>query len=144
MTEDEIVNFAVERGLRDIYILRQPTPKGIGIAAGIPWYSAPFGRDSAITGWQLLPYRIFARECIELLGAYQGTKVDESRAERPGKIMHELRFGEMTRTWSNSPHSLLWHRRRHRFVVHACSKISQMDRRHFIRHGNMAETRTRA
>ncbi len=105
MTEDEIVNFAVERGLRDLYILRQPTPKGIGIAAGIPWYSAPFGRDSAITGWQLLPYRPdLSRECIELLGAYQGTKVDEFRAERPGKIMHELRFGEMARV-GQIPHT---------------------------------------
>ncbi len=98
VTEDEIVNFAVERGLRDIYILRQPTPKGIGIAAGVPWYSAPFGRDSAITGLQLLPYRPdLARECIELLAAYQGVKIDEFRAERPGKIMHELRLGEMAR-----------------------------------------------
>lgn len=98
MTEDEIVNFSIERGLRDLYILRQQTPKGIGIAAGIPWYSAPFGRDSAITGMQMLPYRPdLARECIELLGEYQGTKVDEFRAERPGKIMHELRIGEMAR-----------------------------------------------
>lgn len=98
LTEDEIVNFAIERGMRDLYILRQPTPKGIGMAAGVPWYSAPFGRDSAITGWQMLPYRPdLSRECIEFLAAYQGTKVDEFRAERPGKIMHELRFGELAR-----------------------------------------------
>jgi len=97
-TENRIVNFVLDRGYRDIYILRQSTPLGTGIAAGIPWYSAVFGRDSAIVAWQMLAFRPdLARECIDILAAYQGTKVDEFRAERPGKIMHELRQGELAR-----------------------------------------------
>jgi glycogen debranching enzyme len=97
-TEHEIINFVLDRSLRDLYILRQETPLGTGIAAGIPWYSAIFGRDSAIVGWQMLPFRPdLARECIEILAAYQGTQFDEFRAERPGKIMHELRVGELAR-----------------------------------------------
>ncbi|MBU6454830.1 MAG: amylo-alpha-1,6-glucosidase, partial [Cyanobacteria bacterium REEB67] len=97
-TEHEILNFSLKRGLRDLYILRQHTPLGTGLAAGVPWYSAVFGRDSAITGWQLLPFRPdLARECIDVLAAYQGTRVDNFRAERPGKIMHELRLGELAR-----------------------------------------------
>lgn len=96
--EHEILNFSIERGLRDLFILRQPTPRGLGLAAGVPWYCAVFGRDSAIAAWQLLPFHNeLARECIEVLAAYQGTQVDEFRAERPGKIMHELRLGELSR-----------------------------------------------
>ncbi|MFA6210851.1 MAG: glycogen debranching N-terminal domain-containing protein [Candidatus Obscuribacterales bacterium] len=97
-TKDEIANLTIERGLRDIYILRQDTPLGPGLAAGIPWYCAVFGRDSAIAAWQLMPfYPELARQCIEVLAAYQGTKTDEFRAERAGKIMHELRMGELAR-----------------------------------------------
>ncbi|MBS1997819.1 MAG: amylo-alpha-1,6-glucosidase [Cyanobacteria bacterium SZAS LIN-2] len=97
-TKAEIVNLTIERSLRDIYILRQSTPKGPGLAAGIPWYCAVFGRDSAIAAMQLVPfYPEIARECIEVLAAYQGTQTDEFRAERPGKIMHELRLGELAR-----------------------------------------------
>lgn len=98
-TGHEIFDLCLERGLRDIYILRQPTPKGWGLGAGIPWYCAVFGRDSAITSWQVLPFMpALARETIEILAAYQGTKKDSFRAERPGKIMHELRLGELART----------------------------------------------
>ncbi|MBS1989719.1 MAG: amylo-alpha-1,6-glucosidase [Cyanobacteria bacterium SZAS LIN-3] len=97
-TDNRIVNFILDRGYRDLYILRQNTPQGTGIAAGIPWYSTVFGRDSAIVAWQMLPFRPdLARECIDILAAYQGTIVDEFRAERPGKIMHELRLGELAR-----------------------------------------------
>ena len=104
-TDHEIFNLVLDRGLRDLYILRQETPEGHGIAAGIPWYSAVFGRDSAIVGWQMLPFRPdLTRECIEILAAYQGTCVDEFRAERPGKIMHELRLGELARL-NQIPHT---------------------------------------
>ncbi|HEY9870944.1 MAG TPA: amylo-alpha-1,6-glucosidase [Candidatus Obscuribacterales bacterium] len=98
-TEHELFDLAIKRGFRDIYIMRQPTPKGWGLAAGVPWYCAIFGRDSAITAWQLLPVMPgLARECIEVLAAYQGKRKDTFRAERPGKILHELRLGELART----------------------------------------------
>ncbi len=104
-TEHEIFNLVLDRGLRDLYILRQATPEGSGIAAGIPWYSAIFGRDSAIVGWQMLPFRPdLSKQCIEILAAYQGTAIDDFRAERPGKIMHELRLGELARL-NQIPHT---------------------------------------
>jgi len=88
----------LERGRRDIYMLRQPTPKGYGLGAGVPWYCAVFGRDSAITGWQVLPYMPeLSRECISVLAAYQGQVTNQFRAEQPGRIMHEIRFGELAR-----------------------------------------------
>jgi glycogen debranching enzyme len=97
-TDLNMFNIAIENCYRDLYMLRQPTPKGLGIAAGIPWYCALFGRDTAITALQLLPFAPeLARSCIDVLAAYQGERTDAFKAERPGKILHELRVGEMAR-----------------------------------------------
>jgi glycogen debranching enzyme len=91
-------NLMLERGLRDIYMLKQSTAGGEAIAAGTPWFAAPFGRDQLIVSLQMLPYRPeIARNVLRLLAAYQGTKDDPTKAEKPGKIMHELRIGEMAR-----------------------------------------------
>lgn len=98
-TGHELFDLIVDRSIRDLYILRQPTPKGAGLSAGVPWYCALFGRDSAITAWQIMPFLPeLSRECIEVLAAYQGTDTNVFRAEHPGKIMHELRIGELART----------------------------------------------
>jgi glycogen debranching enzyme len=65
-------------------------------AAGVPWYAALFGRDSIITALQMLAYDSnIAEETIRLLANYQGTQTNEWRDEEPGKILHELRVGEM-------------------------------------------------
>jgi glycogen debranching enzyme len=104
-TEHEVFDLGIERSLRDLYILRQATPRGSGVAAGIPWYCAVFGRDSAITAWQIMPFLPeMSRECLEVLAAYQGTTNDTFRAELPGKIMHELRLGELARS-GQIPHT---------------------------------------
>jgi glycogen debranching enzyme len=104
-TNHELFDLAINRAVRDLYILRQPTPKGYGLAAGIPWYCAVFGRDSAITSWQILPFLPdIARESIEVLAAYQGQVDDAYRDEQPGRIMHELRLGEQARS-GQVPHS---------------------------------------
>jgi glycogen debranching enzyme len=104
-TGHDLLNLAIDRALRDLYILRQPTPRGFGLSAGIPWYCALFGRDSAITAWQVLPFLPdLSRECIEVLAAYQGTIDDNYRVEQPGRILHELRLGEMAIT-KQIPHS---------------------------------------
>lgn len=88
----------VERSLRDIYLLRQETPRCTCIAAGVPWFAAAFGRDQDITGLELLPFAPkVAREALINLAAYQGTASDDKTEEAPGKIMHELRLGEMAR-----------------------------------------------
>lgn len=105
ITDNDLFDVSVQRSLRDIYILRQPTPKGFGLGAGIPWYCAVFGRDSAITAMQTLPFAPhLARECIEILAKYQGQTSNDFTAERPGKIMHELRLGELARS-NQIPHS---------------------------------------
>lgn len=65
-------------------------------SAGLPWYGALFGRDSIIAALQMLAYEPgIAEQTIRLLAKFQGTKVDEWRDEQPGKILHELRRGEL-------------------------------------------------
>lgn len=97
-TDNDLFDLSLSRGWSDIYILRQATPKGYGLAAGIPWYCALFGRDSAITALQMLPFAPnLARECIEVMAAYQGQANDNFTEESPGRIMHELRLGELAR-----------------------------------------------
>lgn len=65
-------------------------------AAGLPWFVAPFGRDSLIVSLQnLLIYPAFAEGTLEILGAMQAEVVDDYRDAEPGKILHELRYGEL-------------------------------------------------
>ncbi len=65
-------------------------------AAGLPWFMAPFGRDSLIVSLQnILVYPEFARGSLEVLGRWQCTERDDFRDAEPGKIMHELRYGEL-------------------------------------------------
>jgi glycogen debranching enzyme len=65
-------------------------------AAGLPWFMAPFGRDSLIVSLQnLLVYPEFARGSLDVLGRWQATERDDYRDAEPGKIMHELRYGEL-------------------------------------------------
>ncbi|GIV96764.1 MAG: hypothetical protein KatS3mg057_1421 [Herpetosiphonaceae bacterium] len=65
-------------------------------AAGVPWFVTIFGRDSEITALQtLMLYPGFARAVLHILARYQGREHDEWRLEEPGKIMHELRFGQL-------------------------------------------------
>jgi glycogen debranching enzyme len=69
----------------------QPMP-----AAGLPWFMAPFGRDSLIASLQtLLIYPDFAGGTLEVLARLQATERDDYRDAEPGKIMHELRRGEL-------------------------------------------------
>jgi glycogen debranching enzyme len=68
-------------------------------AAGVPWYVTLFGRDSLISSLQFLAYAPqVAEQTLRLLATYQGTKEDDWRDEEPGKIMHELRVGELAQT----------------------------------------------
>jgi glycogen debranching enzyme len=65
-------------------------------AAGLPWFNAPFGRDSLIVSLQnILVYPEFARGSLDVLGRWQATERDDYRDAEPGKIMHELRYGEL-------------------------------------------------
>ncbi len=97
-SDNASLNRIVSTSLRDLYMLRQETPGGTCIAAGLPWYGVAFGRDQCITALQTL--RIvpsLSKEVIQVLASYQGKKHDAFTEEEPGKIMHELRTGEMAR-----------------------------------------------
>ncbi len=74
-------------------------------AAGLPWFMTLFGRDTLITSLQTLWVGPgLARGALHLLGALQGTQIDHFRDEEPGKIMHEVRSGELT-LLGEKPHS---------------------------------------
>jgi glycogen debranching enzyme len=65
-------------------------------AAGLPWFVAPFGRDSLVVSLQnILVHPEFARGALEILGAHQAKEDDPWRDAEPGKILHELRYGEL-------------------------------------------------
>ncbi len=94
----------LERALDDLRALLLFTEHGPIPAAGIPWYVAAFGRDALLTAYMLLPHHPeVAVGTLRTLAAHQGKQYDSFRAEAPGKIMHELRYGELTRT-SRTPH----------------------------------------
>ena len=74
-------------------------------AAGLPWFMTLFGRDTLITSLQTLWVGPgLARGALHLLGALQGRRVDDFRDEEPGKILHEVRSGELTRL-GQMPHN---------------------------------------
>jgi glycogen debranching enzyme len=74
-------------------------------AAGLPWFMTMFGRDSIFTSLQALPFAPdLARTTLVALGLWQGSRRDDFRDEDPGRILHELRFGEMT-AFEERPHS---------------------------------------
>ena len=98
---------AIRRALSDLRLLVNPgpAPGEAYIAAGVPWYSCLFGRDSIITALELLPVRPqVARDTLELLARLQATERDDRRDAQPGKILHELRTGELARV-GEIPHT---------------------------------------
>ena len=65
-------------------------------AAGLPWFMTMFGRDSILTSLQALPFTPeLAATTLLALGDWQGTRVDDFRDEDPGRILHEMRYGEL-------------------------------------------------
>jgi glycogen debranching enzyme len=65
-------------------------------AAGLPWFVAPFGRDSLTVSLQnVLIYPDFARGSLDILGSLQAREEDDYRDAEPGKILHEIRYGEL-------------------------------------------------
>lgn len=86
----------MDRSFRGLRVLRSHIGDETYFAAGVPWFVTLFGRDSLITAWQMLAYHPrIAEQTLRLLAQYQGTREDAWRDEQPGKILHELRVGEM-------------------------------------------------
>jgi glycogen debranching enzyme len=74
-------------------------------AAGLPWFMTMFGRDSIFTSLQALPFvPDLASTTLRVLGDWQGCRTDDFRDEDPGRILHEMRYGEMT-AFQERPHS---------------------------------------
>jgi glycogen debranching enzyme len=101
----DLFDHALSQGVADLKALKvhhfgQPV-----ISAGIPWYTCPFGRDALITGFEaLLATPDVARHALHFLARLQGSKDDPVKDEEPGKIPHEIRFGEMA-TAGEVPHT---------------------------------------
>ena len=94
-----------ETGTLDLRSLMQQWPQGLVVTAGIPWYFTLFGRDSLITGLETLALNPqISVDTLRALAAYQATEFDDWRDSEPGKILHELRVGDITLN-NETPHS---------------------------------------
>ncbi len=96
VSDNTFFNRALTRGMHDLEMMCARTPQGLYPYGGIPWYVCPFGRDALITSLEFLPwFPDVARGSLGFLAAHQGRKIDTFTEEQPGKIMHELRRGEL-------------------------------------------------
>jgi glycogen debranching enzyme len=96
------------RSLIDLAALRfeaRTLPGRAMPAAGLPWFMTMFGRDSIFTSLQALPFTPeLAETTLRALGALQGSRIDDFRDEDPGRILHEMRYGEMS-AFEERPHT---------------------------------------
>lgn len=100
-----LVDRVIDRSRRDLHMLRSSLEGEEYYSAGVPWFSTLFGRDSIIAALHMLPFDpSVAKQTLRILAKYQGKEHDAWREEQPGKIMHEIRVGELARTGA-VPHS---------------------------------------
>lgn len=91
-----LLNKLYHRGIQDLRVLLTDLGYGAFPVAGLPWFSVPFGRDSLIAALQMLSLNPqIAKGTLLTMAAYQGQNEDEWRDEQPGKVMHEIRYGEL-------------------------------------------------
>jgi glycogen debranching enzyme len=107
-TDSHDLRQVYRRSLVDLAALRfypESVPESSLPAAGLPWFMALFGRDSLITSYMAIPFvPELARTTLLALGAHQATGWDDFRDAEPGKILHELRHGELAH-FGQRPHS---------------------------------------
>ena len=96
---NEVFDSLLKRSQADLTSLISRTAYGTFIMAGIPWFATLFGRDSIITALAVLPFNPeLAALTLRTLAEMQGTQINQAREEQPGKIVHEIRAGEMAAT----------------------------------------------
>ncbi len=96
---NRLIQRVFDRSSEDLRALLFDTPQGVFPAAGIPWFCTPFGRDSLIVSLTTLPwYPEIALGTLKYLAAHQGRTLNPKNLEAPGKILHEQRDGEASRT----------------------------------------------
>jgi glycogen debranching enzyme len=107
-SDSDSLKATYRRSLVDLAALRFSPPvmgRGSLPAAGLPWFMTMFGRDSILTSLQSLPFTPeLSATTLKALGAWQGSRVDDFRDEDPGRILHEMRYGELT-AFEERPHS---------------------------------------
>jgi glycogen debranching enzyme len=95
-TSNDILNEVMCRSTADLYMLVTETPQGPYPYAGTPWYSTTFGRDGILTAIQMLwSDPSVAKGVLSRLAAFQADAFDPASDAEPGKIVHEMRGGEM-------------------------------------------------
>jgi glycogen debranching enzyme len=99
-TSNEEFYRCYSQGVQDMAALRLPlqgTDHMVFVpAAGLPWFVALFGRDTLISSLQtMIVYPEFAAGTLDVLAQYQATERDDYRDAEPGKMLHELRYGEL-------------------------------------------------
>jgi glycogen debranching enzyme len=94
--DDELFNRVLERSLLDLRMLRSSLNGQAYYAAGIPWFATLFGRDSLITAMQMAAWNPeMAEQTLRVLAGQLGRRVEPVHEEEPGKVIHELRVGEL-------------------------------------------------
>jgi glycogen debranching enzyme len=97
--DDDLVDRVLRRSLLDLRLLVSKLDGHRYYAAGVPWYATLFGRDSIVTAQQMLAFDpAMAGETLRVLAARLGRAVEDAHDEEPGKVLHELRRGELAAT----------------------------------------------
>jgi glycogen debranching enzyme len=95
----ESLDVLLQRSAADLTSMIRFAPEGTFLMAGIPWFATLFGRDSILTALFALPFNpALAVGTLKTLASLQGSQVDQRRDEQPGKIVHEIRAGELATT----------------------------------------------